>query len=169
MLPQTGWECLNWVCEFDHHTEFDKLSLITKVRNCSLCEPWWSWWDIATGYQRLAFDILWIVITSIRWHLTSRSCYVTFQPQFTPSKCCARGRCLHFSLGYATVFKTDESRTENHRHSSRNTYLLHKEQDGVFLTKWCFTWHCVMPRDRIFDWRHNSSSWSAASRILLVK
>jgi len=22
---------------------------VTKVRNCSLCEPWWSWWDFATG------------------------------------------------------------------------------------------------------------------------
>jgi len=22
---------------------------VTKVRNCSFCEPSWSWWDIATG------------------------------------------------------------------------------------------------------------------------
>ena len=28
----------------------------TKVHNCSLCEPWWSWWDFAI--QPLAFDIL---------------------------------------------------------------------------------------------------------------
>jgi len=21
----------------------------TKVRNCSICKPWWSWWDVATG------------------------------------------------------------------------------------------------------------------------
>ena len=48
---------------------------VTKVRNCSLCEPRWSWWEFATGYQRLAFDILYIVITSICWHLTFRNCY----------------------------------------------------------------------------------------------
>ena len=47
---------------------------VTNVRNCSLCEPWWYWWDFATRYQRLAFDILWIVITSIRWHFV----YVTW-------------------------------------------------------------------------------------------
>ena len=40
-------------------------------RRRSLCEPWWSW-DFATGHQRLAFNILQIVITSIRWHLTFR-------------------------------------------------------------------------------------------------
>jgi len=32
---------------------------------------------------------------------------MTFQSQFTPSKCCAWGRCFHFILGYATVFKTE--------------------------------------------------------------
>jgi len=30
-----------------------KRRLITKVRSCFFCEPWWSWWDFATGYQRL--------------------------------------------------------------------------------------------------------------------
>ena len=26
---------------------------VTKVHNCSLCEPWWSWWDFA-----MTFDVL---------------------------------------------------------------------------------------------------------------
>jgi len=75
--------------------------------NCSLCEPWWSWWDFATGYQRIAFDILQNVIISIRWHLTFRNCYVTFQPQFTLSKCCAREQISPLSPGCATVPKAD--------------------------------------------------------------
>jgi len=37
------------------------------------------------------------------------------------------------------------------------------------VTKWPFSLYCVMPRDRIFDCRHNSSSWSVAARILPVK
>jgi len=60
------------------------------VHNCFVCEPWCSWLDFATGCQRVAFDISWIVITIIRWHLTFHNCYVTFQPQFSTSKCCAR-------------------------------------------------------------------------------
>jgi len=35
-----------------------RLQSVTKVCNCPLCELWWSWWDFATEYQRVAFDIL---------------------------------------------------------------------------------------------------------------
>jgi len=34
------------------------LQNVSKVRNRSFCEPSQSWWDFATGYQRLAFYIL---------------------------------------------------------------------------------------------------------------
>ena len=57
----------------------------------------------------------WVSATAIRHFvnrnyynpLTFRNCCVTFQRQFTPSKCCAWGRCLPFPPGYATVFKTE--------------------------------------------------------------
>jgi len=49
------------------------------------------------------------------------------------------------------------------------TQLLHHEQDSVFLAKWPFSWYCVIPRDRIFEWWYNSSSRSVAARILLAK
>jgi len=41
---------------------------VTNVRNFSVCEPWCSWWNFATGYQPLAYFV--IIIFSIRWHLT---------------------------------------------------------------------------------------------------
>jgi len=34
--------------------------------------------------------------------------------------------------------------------------------------KLAFLFEYVMPQDRIFDWRHNSSSWWVAVRILVV-
>jgi len=49
VIPHAGAGC--W-----RHKQ--RLWNITKIRNCSFCEPWWSWWDFATGYQQLAFDIL---------------------------------------------------------------------------------------------------------------
>jgi len=48
--------------------------------------------------------------------LTFRSCDVTFQPQFTPSKCCAQGRCLHFPL------VTPLSSRQNHKFASSHEY-----------------------------------------------
>jgi len=48
------------------------------------------------------------------------------------------------------------------------TQPLHHEQGGIFLTKWPFSRHCVMSWDRIFDWRHKSSSRSVAARISQV-
>jgi len=38
----------------------------------------------------------------------------------------------------------------------------------VFLTEWHFSLYCIMPRDGMFDWRHNSSSRSVAARNLAV-
>jgi len=38
-----------------------------------------------------------------------------------------------------------------------------------WMTNWPFHSNCVMPWDRMFDWRHNSSSWSVAARMLVVK
>jgi len=48
-------------------------------------------------------------------------------------------------------------------------HSLHHKQDSVFLTKkWPISLYCVMPRDRMLDWRHNSSSRSVAISIWVV-
>ena len=48
-------------------------------------------WVSATGIRHF------VNRDCIRWHLTFCNCYMTFQPQFTPWKCCARGQMSSLS------------------------------------------------------------------------